>query len=60
MRAARWAGAFCRYAEDGNIYVGSQRAGERGLESIRDWIEKHLGLEGNAAKSGTGRTWVLV
>ena len=48
---------FCRYADDCNIYVGSQAAAERTLESIRDWIWKHLRLEVNAAKSGTGRPW---
>ncbi len=49
--------AFCRYADDCNIYVGSQAAAERTLASIRDWIEKHLRLKVNAAKSGTGRVW---
>src|SRR5580700_3749613 len=39
------------------IYVGSQAAAERTLASIRDWIEKHLRLKVNAAKSGTGRVW---
>jgi len=48
---------FCRYADDCNIYVGSQTAAERTLVSIRDWIEKHLRLKVNAAKSGTGRVW---
>ncbi len=48
---------FCRYADDCNIYVGSQAAAERTLTSIRDWIEKHLRLKVNAAKSGTGRVW---
>jgi RNA-directed DNA polymerase len=48
---------YCRYADDGNIYVGSQAAAERTLASIRDWIEKHLRLKVNAAKSGTGRVW---
>jgi group II intron reverse transcriptase/maturase len=48
---------FCRYADDANIYVGSQAAGERVLESIRRWIEKHLRLQVNEAKSGVGRTW---
>ena len=46
---------FCRYADDCNIYVGSQAAAERTLASIQDWIEKHLRLKVNAAKSGTGR-----
>ena len=48
---------FSRYADDCNIYVGSQAAAERVMESIREWIEKHLRLEVNAAKSGVGRTW---
>jgi group II intron reverse transcriptase/maturase len=48
---------FCRYADDCNIYVGSQAAAERTLTSLQDWIEKHLRLRVNAAKSGTGRVW---
>ncbi len=48
---------FSRYADDCNIYVSSQRAAERVLASIQDWIEKHLRLEVNATKSGTGRAW---
>jgi len=48
---------YCRYADDCNIYVGSQAAAERTLASIQDWIEKHLRLKVNAAKSGTGRAW---
>jgi group II intron reverse transcriptase/maturase len=48
---------FCRYADDCNIYVGSQTAAERTLASIQSWIEKHLRLKVNAAKSGTGRVW---
>jgi group II intron reverse transcriptase/maturase len=48
---------FCRYADDCNIYVGSQAAAGRTLASIQDWIEKHLRLKVNAAKSGTGRVW---
>jgi RNA-directed DNA polymerase len=49
--------SFCRYADDCNIYVGSQAAAERTLQSIQGWIEKHLRLKVNAAKSGTGRVW---
>jgi group II intron reverse transcriptase/maturase len=49
--------AFCRYADDCNIYVGSQRAAQRVLESISQWVAKHLRLEVNASKSGTGRPW---
>ena len=48
---------FCRYADDCNIYVGSQAAAERTLASIQNWIEKHLRLKVNTAKSGTGRVW---
>jgi len=48
---------YCRYADDCNIYVGSQAAAERTLASIQGWIEKHLRLKVNAAKSGTGRVW---
>jgi group II intron reverse transcriptase/maturase len=47
--------SYCRYADDCNIYVGSQAAAERTLTSIRDWIEKHLRLKVNEAKSGTAR-----
>ena len=49
--------AFSRYADDCNIYVSSQRAAERVLASLTDWIKKHLRLEVNASKSGTGRLW---
>ena len=48
---------YCRYADDCNIYVGSQAAAERTLASIQSWIEKHLRLQVNAAKSGTGKAW---
>jgi RNA-directed DNA polymerase len=48
---------YCRYADDCNIYVGSQAAAERTLQSLQDWIEKNLRLKVNTAKSGTGRVW---
>jgi len=48
---------YCRYADDCNIYVGSQSAAERTLASVQNWIGKHLRLKVNAAKSGTGRAW---
>jgi group II intron reverse transcriptase/maturase len=48
--------SYCRYADDCNIYVRSQAAAERTLTSIQNWIEKHLRLKVNAAKSGTGRS----
>ena len=49
--------SYCRYADDCNIYVNSQAAAERTLASIQNWIEKHLRLKVNTAKSGTGRAW---
>jgi RNA-directed DNA polymerase len=49
--------AFSRYADDCNIYVGSQQAATRVLDSVSRWISRHLKLEVNATKSGTGRPW---
>ena len=49
--------SFSRYADDCNIYVSSQSSAERVLASLTDWIAKHLRLEVNATKSGTGRPW---
>lgn len=46
---------FCRYADDCNIYVGSPSAAERTLASMTAWIEEHLRLQVNLAKSGAGR-----
>lgn len=48
---------FSRYADDCNVYVGSRRAAERVLRSLTTWIEQHLRLEVNGAKSGVGRPW---
>ena len=45
---------FCRYADDCNIYVGSQAAAERTLSSIQDWIEKHLAAESECRQK---RNW---
>ncbi|MDQ7089225.1 MAG: group II intron reverse transcriptase/maturase [Methylococcales bacterium] len=49
--------SFCRYADDVSIYVGSERSAKRVLESLTQWIEKHLKLSVNQDKSGTGRPW---
>jgi RNA-directed DNA polymerase len=43
---------FCRYADDCNIYVGSQRAGERVMASVIKFIEGKLKLRVNREKSG--------
>ena len=46
---------FVRYADDCNIYVRSQRAGERVMNSIRGFIERKLKLRVNEAKSAVAR-----
>jgi RNA-directed DNA polymerase len=48
---------FCRYADDCNIYVGSERAGERVKESITGFLAKRLKLKLNEEKSAVGRPW---
>jgi group II intron reverse transcriptase/maturase len=42
---------FVRYADDCNIYVRSERAGKRAMESVRRFIEKRLRLKVNDQKS---------
>jgi RNA-directed DNA polymerase len=49
--------AFCRYADDCNIYVGSRVAGERVMQGIRVFLEEVLHLRMNAAKSAVARPW---
>jgi len=44
--------SFCRYADDCNIYVRSQRAGERVMASVTRYLEKKLKLKVNREKSG--------
>jgi RNA-directed DNA polymerase len=44
--------SFCRYADDCNIYVSSQRAGERVMVSVVRYLEKKLKLKVNRKKSG--------
>lgn len=46
---------FVRYADDANIYVRSERAGQRVMASITRFIEKRLRLEVNVAKSAVAR-----
>jgi RNA-directed DNA polymerase len=46
---------FVRYADDCNIYVQSQRAGERVLESVRRFLEQKLKLKVNEKKSAVDR-----
>lgn len=48
---------FCRYADDCNIYVRSERAGQRVMESITQFLSKRLKLKVNRDKSGVDRPW---
>ena len=49
--------AFCRYADDCNVYVRSKRAAERVLASLSRFLERRLKLKVNAAKSAVDRPW---
>jgi RNA-directed DNA polymerase len=46
---------FVRYADDCNIYVRSQRAGERVMAGIEKFLTKRLKLTVNKAKSAVAR-----
>src|SRR5882672_949480 len=46
---------FVRYADDCNIYVRSQKAGERVMESIERFLAKRLKLNVNKAKSAVAK-----
>jgi len=46
---------FCRYADDCNIYVRSQRAGERVMVSVCQFLTKRLRLKVNESKSAVAR-----
>ena len=46
---------FVRYADDCNIYVRSERAGHRVMESISRFITQKLKLKVNEAKSAVAR-----
>ena len=48
---------FCRYADDSNIYVHTQRAGERVKESVTLFLSNRLKLKVNEAKSAVDRPW---
>jgi RNA-directed DNA polymerase len=46
---------FVRYADDANIYVKSQRAGQRVMASVSKFIEGRLRLKVNESKSAVAR-----
>jgi RNA-directed DNA polymerase len=49
--------AFCRYADDCNIYVGSRVAGNRVMQGVRTFLEEALKLRINTEKSAVARPW---
>jgi RNA-directed DNA polymerase len=48
---------FCRYADDCNIYVKSQKAGERVMQKVTRFLEEGLKLKVNRDKSAVDRPW---
>jgi group II intron reverse transcriptase/maturase len=48
---------FVRYADDFQVYVESQKAGERVLASLRRYIGDSLRLKVNTQKSAVDRPW---
>lgn len=49
--------SFCRYADDCNIYVRSERSGKRVMKSVTRFLEAHLKLRVNRGKSAVSRPW---
>jgi len=48
---------FCRYADDVNVYVKSEAAGKRVMESVEKFLTKRLRLKVNREKSAVSRPW---
>src|SRR5206468_2789649 len=46
---------FVRYADDCNVYVRSERAGQRVMESVVSYLEKKLKLKVNREKTAVAR-----
>lgn len=49
--------AFCRYADDCNIYVARRSSGERVMRSIAGYLSERLKLSVNQEKSAVARPW---
>ena len=49
--------AFCRYADDCNIYVATRASGERVMASLTAYLSKRLKLTVNQTKSAVDRPW---
>lgn len=47
--------SFCRYADDCNIYVSSQKAGEHVLKDISEFLKTTLKLQVNRQKSAVAK-----
>lgn len=47
--------SFCRYADDCNIYVSSEQAGRRVMESVKRFLATRLKLQINEAKSAVAQ-----
>ncbi len=48
---------FCRYADDCNLYVKSEAAGQHAMAAITDYLERKLKLRVNRDKSAVARPW---
>lgn len=48
---------FVRYADDSNIYVKSEKAGKRVLESVTKFLTRKLKLKVNQQKSAAAHPW---
>jgi RNA-directed DNA polymerase len=48
---------FVRYADDCNVYVRTERAGQRVMEGISEFITKKLKLKVNQEKSAVAAPW---
>jgi RNA-directed DNA polymerase len=49
--------AFCRYADDCNVYVRSKQAGGRVMASLTQFLHEKLKLRVNPDKSAVDRPW---
>ena len=52
---ARRGHRFARYADDAKVYVSSERAGQRVMASLTEFIERRLRLKVNRSKSAVAR-----
>lgn len=48
---------FVRYADDCNVYVRSERAGQRVMNGLKAYLARKLKLKVNEAKSAVARPW---